>query len=147
MALAPGQPAPDFEGTTTDGSSVSLAQFRGRKLILYFYPKDDTPGCTAQACSLRDNYQALREKGAEILGVSPQHVTSHQRSTRKYRLPFPLLAAVDKRVARAYDAMGGGGLAAGFLNIRGIARRVTYIIDEEGRIAHVIERPDCANHA
>lgn len=147
MALEIGTPAPDFEGITTDGSVVSLARYRGRKLVLYFYPRDDTPGCTAQACSLRDHEAEIRAKGAEVLGVSTQDQRSHQRFTKRHNLNFPLLADVDHRVARAYGAMVGGGLASGLMRMMGVARRVTYVIDEDGRIAHIIEHPDCPNHA
>jgi Peroxiredoxin len=89
---APGDPAPEFEGLTTEGERVSLADYRGRKLVLYFYPRDDTPGCTRQACSLRDHAAELAAKGAAVLGVSTQGVESHRAFTSKYRLNFPLLA-------------------------------------------------------
>ena len=142
----PGDPAPDFSGLTTDGARVSLEDFRGKKLVLYFYPKDDTPGCTAQACSLRDHNAEIKAKGAAILGVSAQDVASHERFTKKHRLNFPLLADTDRSVARAYGTIGGGvgGALRGML---GLAERVTFIIDEKGRIGHVIDSPDTANHA
>lgn len=145
MALQPGDPAPDFSGLTTDGSPVSLADFRGRKLVLYFYPMDDTPGCTRQACSLRDHNAEIAAKGAAILGVSAQGRESHQRFTDKYRLSFPLLADEDQRVAQAYGAAGSGlfGIARGML---GMYRRITFIIDEQGRIARIIDDPDTAGH-
>lgn len=144
--FAPGTPAPDFTGITTDGDEVSLADFSGRKLILYFYPKDDTPGCTRQACSLRDLNEEIREKGAAILGVSTQDKASHQRFSEKYRLNFPLLADTDKEVAKAYGAIGSGGLLSRAVNALGFATRITYIIDEQGLIEHVIEDPNCENH-
>lgn len=146
MQLKPGDPAPDFSGLTTDGTRVALADFRGRKLVLYFYPMDDTPGCTAQACSLRDHNAEIAAKGAAILGVSTQDQASHDKFTRKHKLNFPLLADTDRSVARAYGAIGGGlmGMARGLL---GIADRITFVIDESGRIAHVIDKPDCPNHA
>ena len=147
MKLKTGDPAPPFTGTTTDGSSVSLADYAGKKLVLYFYPKDDTPGCTKQACSLRDHNAEIRAKGAEILGVSTQDQASHQRFTAKYRLNFPLLADTDKAVSKAYGAVGGGGLMGLALNVLGVANRMTFIIDEQGKIAHIIDSPDCANHA
>ncbi len=145
MALQPGDPAPEFSGPTTDGSTVSLADFRGRKLVLYFYPMDDTPGCTKQACSLRDHNAEIAAKGAAILGVSAQGSESHRRFTEKYRLNFPLLVDQDQRVAQAYGAAGSGlfGIARGML---GMYRRITYIIDEQGRIAQVIDDPDTAGH-
>jgi peroxiredoxin Q/BCP len=141
-----GDPAPDFSGRTTDGSRASLKDFRCRKLVLYFYPMDDTPGCTAQACSLRDHDAEIAAKGAAILGVSAQDEASHQRFTRKHRLNFPLLADTDRAVARAYGVLGSGvfGVARGLL---GLAERVTFIIDEQGRIARVIDDPDTARHA
>jgi len=144
--LKPGDPAPDFSALATDGSRVSLGDFRGRKLVLYFYPMDDTPGCTAQACSLRDHDQEIAAAGAAILGVSAQDAASHKKFTAKYNLNFPLLADTDRSVARAYGAIGGGigGVLRGML---GVAERVTFIIDENGQIAHVIDSPDTANHA
>ena len=142
----PGDPAPAFSALATDGSRVSLGDFHGRKLVLYFYPMDDTPGCTAQACSLRDHNKEIAAAGAAILGVSAQGVTSHKKFTTKYNLNFPLLADTDRSVARAYGAIGGGigGVLRGML---GTAERVTFIIDEKGRIAHVIDSPDTATHA
>ena len=142
----PGDPAPDFSALATDGSRVSLDDFRGRKLVLYFYPMDDTPGCTAQACSLRDHNKEIAATGAAILGVSAQDVTSHKKFTAKYNLNFPLLADTERSVARAYGAIGGG-IGGALRGMLGIAERVTFIIDEQGRIAHVIDSPDTANHA
>ena len=141
-----GDHAPDFSAPTTDGSRASLKDFRGKKLVLYFYPMDDTPGCTAQACSLRDHDSEIKLKGAAILGVSAQNVASHQKFTQKYRLNFPLLADTDRAVARAYGAIGGG-IGGALRGMLGFAERVTFIIDEQGRIAHVIDSPDTANHA
>lgn len=140
-----GDPAPDFSAKATDGSSVSLKDFRGRKLVLYFYPMDDTPGCTAQACSLRDHNRDIAAKGAAILGVSAQDEASHQRFTRKHQLNFPLLADTDRSVAKAYGTVGSGlfGVARGLL---GMNERVTFIIDEQGKIARVIDDPDTADH-
>jgi peroxiredoxin Q/BCP len=146
MRPKPGDPAPGFAGLTTDGTEVSLERFRGKKLVLYFYPRDDTPGCTAQACSLRDHSREIKAKGAAILGVSAQDVESHARFTQKHRLNFPLLADTDRAVARAYGAIGGG-LGGAVRGALGLAERVTFIIDEQGRIAHVIDAPDTANHA
>jgi peroxiredoxin Q/BCP len=145
--LKPGDAAPDFKGVTTDGRPVALADYRGRKLVLYFYPKDDTPGCTKQACSLRDGGAQLAAKGAAVLGVSTQDERSHQAFTRKYGLNFPLLADTDGTVGRAYGALGGSGIVERIKTAVGLARRITYVIDERGRIAHVIDKPDVANHA
>jgi peroxiredoxin Q/BCP len=145
MALKVGSPAPEFDGVATDGSPLRLADFRGRKLVLYFYPMDDTPGCTKQACSLRDYNAEIAAHGAGIVGVSAQSRESHQRFTEKYKLNFPLLVDTDQRVAKAYHAAGSGlfGIARGML---GANERITYVIDEQGRIAHVIDDPDCPNH-
>lgn len=147
VALRAGDPAPDFSGLTTDGTPVALKDFRGRKLVLYFYPRDDTPGCTKQACSLRDHQAEILARGAAVLGVSTQDPASHRRFTDKFRLNFPLLADTDGVVGRAYGTLGGPGLVARLKSAAGMAARVTFIIDEAGRIAHVIDRPDVAHHA
>jgi peroxiredoxin Q/BCP len=141
-----GEPGPDFSGLTTDGTQVRLKDFRGKKLVLYFYPMDDTPGCTAQACSLRDHNAEIEAKGAAILGVSAQGVESHRRFTGKYELNFPLLADTDRAVARAYGTIGGG-LGGTLRGMLGMAERITFIIDEQGRIAHVIDDVNTKDHA
>ena len=141
-----GDIAPDFSGLTTDGSRVRLRDYRGKRLVLYFYPRDDTPGCTAQACSLRDHDAEIMAKGAAVLGVSAQDVESHQRFSTKYKLSFPLLADTDRAVARSYGAIGGG-LGGTLRGVLGMAERVTFVIDEEGRIAHVIDDDDTKDHA
>lgn len=146
MKPRPGDIAPDFSGLTTDGSRVRLQDYRGRKLVLYFYPMDDTPGCTAQACSLRDRYAEIEAKGAAVLGVSAQGVESHDRFTRKHELNFPLLADTGRAVARAYGAIGGG-LGGTLRGMLGMAERVTFVIDEQGRIAHVIDNVNTKDHA
>ena len=145
--LKPGDPAPDFDASTIDGKYVSLKDYRGKKLVMYFYPRDDTPGCTKQACSLRDHDAEIKAKGAAVLGVSTQGEESHQKFTKKYNLNFPLLADTDGAVGRAYGTLGGEGLVSRLKSAVGMAQRVTFIIDEKGRIAHVIDRPDVANHA
>ena len=145
--LKPGDPAPAFSGTTTDGQRVSLEDFRGRKLVMYFYPMDDTPGCTRQACSLRDHNAEIAAKGAAILGVSTQGEDSHRKFTAKYKLNFPLLADTEGTVGRAYGTLGGSGLISKLKSAAGMADRVTFVIDEDGRIAHVIDRPDVSRHA
>lgn len=146
-ALKPGDPAPDFSGTTTDGGPVRLADYRGRKLVMYFYPMDDTPGCTRQACSLRDHNAQIAAKGAAILGVSTQGEDSHRKFTEKHKLNFPLLADTEGAVGRAYGTLGGSGLLSKLKSAAGMADRITFVIDENGRIAHVIDRPDVARHA
>jgi thioredoxin-dependent peroxiredoxin len=145
--LKPGDPAPDFEGMTTDGKRIVLKDYRGKKLVMYFYPKDDTPGCTKQACSLRDHNAEIAAKGAAILGVSTQGEESHRKFTKKYDLNFPLLADVDGKVGQAYGTLGGTGVISKLKSVAGLADRVTFVIDEKGRIAHIINRPDVANHA
>jgi peroxiredoxin Q/BCP len=147
MKLKVGDAAPAFAGRTSDGNTVSLGDYAGKKLVLYFYPKDDTPGCTRQACSLRDYNAEIRARGAEILGVSTQDEHSHQRFSSKHRLNFPLLADTDRVVSKAYGAIGGGGLLGMAINLLGLAQRITFIIDEQGRIAHIIDSPDCPDHA
>ena len=143
--LKPGDPAPDFAAPATDGSILRLEDFRGRKLVMYFYPMDSTPGCTKQACSLRDAIADIAARGAAILGVSAQGVESHQKFTDKYRLNFPLLADTDQTVAKAYGVAGSGmsGLLRGLVKAN---ERVTFIIDEAGKISHVIDDPNCADH-
>jgi peroxiredoxin Q/BCP len=145
--LKPGDTAPDFTGKLTDGSTVSLKDYRGKKLIMYFYPMDDTPGCTAQACSLRDANKDIAKKGAAILGVSTQDSASHQKFTDKYKLNFPLLADTDRVVGKAYGTIGGGGLLSAAKAIVGMADRVTFVIDEKGKITHIIDSVDTKNHA
>ena len=143
--LKVGDPAPDFSGVVSDGTTISLGDFRGRKLVVYFYPMDDTPGCTKQACSLRDANAEITTRGAAILGVSAQGEESHQRFSEKFSLNFPLLADSDLAIAKAYGVAGSGvgGLLRGLLKI---SERVTFIIDEAGNIAHVISDPNCPDH-
>ncbi len=136
-SLQAGTTAPNFTAHTTTGKTVHLGDFQGKKLVLYFYPKDDTPGCTVEACGLRDQYQKIREQGAEVLGVSVDSTTSHQEFTEKYHLPFPLLADTDKTVSKAY----------GVLNEKSnMSRRVTFLIDEHGKILKTFETVKPAEH-
>lgn len=145
MHLKPGDPAPGFSGLTSDGRTVSLADFRGKTLVLYFYPMDDTPGCTREACSLRDHLLELAARRAAVLGVSAQDLASHARFSEKYRLNFPLLADTDQKIARAYGTVGGWmGPLQGLL---GISRRVTFIIGPDGRIRDIIDDVDTSAHA
>ncbi len=145
--LRAGDPAPDFTCTLTNGTRVSLKDYRGKKLVMYFYPMDDTPGCTKQACSLRDHNADIVAKGAAVLGVSTQNEESHQKFTAKYKLNFPLLADTEGAVGRAYGTIGGPGIISKLKSAAGMADRVTFVIDEKGKIAHVIDKPDVANHA
>jgi thioredoxin-dependent peroxiredoxin len=143
--LKAGDQAPDFAAPATDGGVLRLADFRGRKLVLYFYPMDDTPGCTKQACSLRDSNAEIAARGAAILGVSAQGPESHQRFTEKFSLNFPLLADTDLTVAKAYG-VAGSGLGGLLRSVVKVSERVTFIIDEQGRISHVIDDPNCPDH-
>ncbi len=128
MSLSVGTAAPTFTVKDTNSNTVSLGDFAGKTVVLYFYPKDDTPGCTKEACSFRDNYSAYQGKDVVVLGVSTDDSASHQRFTEKYSLPFPLLADTDGAIAKAYGVDGGG-----------YARRVTYVIDGSGSIIKVYD--------
>lgn len=134
---APGDAAPEFELTDHEGSTVRLSDQRGRKVILYFYPKDDTPGCTIQACGLRDRAAEIDARGAVVFGVSPDAVASHQRFRDKYDLPFTLLADTDHHVAEAYGVWNQKQM---FGRDYWGNERTTFVIDEDGRIAQVFER-------
>ena len=143
--LKPGDQAPEFAAPATDGSLLRSTDFLGRKLVLYFYPMDDTPGCTKQACSLRDSNAEIAARGAAILGVSAQGSESHQRFTEKYNLNFPLLADTDLKIAKAYG-VAGSGLSGLLRSVAKVSERVTFIIDENGCISHIIDDPDCPDH-
>ena len=144
MNLQIGSPAPDFSANNQKGETLSIGHFTGKKLVLYFYPKDDTPGCTAEACSLRDNYQDLIAKGYAILGVSPDTEVKHQKFIDKYDLPFDLLADTDNAVALAYGVWVEKSMYG--RKYMGIAR-TTFVIDEQGNLAEIIEKVDTKNHA
>ncbi len=146
MSLKPGDPAPDFETTSHDGETIRLADYRGRKLVLYFYPMDGTPACTAQACSLRDFNRDIADAGAAILGVSAQKSSSHEKFIEKYQLNFPLLVDTNQAIAKAYGAAGRTALGSVISRMFGVNSRITFIIDESGRIAHVLDDPNCPNH-
>ena len=143
--LKPGDPAPEFVAPATDGRLLRSTDFSGRKLVLFFYPMDDTPGCTKQACSLRDTSASIAARGAAIVGVSAQGSESHQRFTEKYNLNFPLLADTDLKIAKAYG-VAGSGLSGLLRSVAKVSERVTFIIDESGRISHIIDDPDCPDH-
>ena len=142
--LTAGMPAPQFEGTDQNGNTVKLSSFTGKKIVLYFYPKDDTPGCTAEACSLRDNYEDLLNKGFIVLGVSPDSEKSHQKFAGKYNLPFPLIADPEKKILTAYGAYGEKVMYG--KKVMGVIR-TTFIIDEKGMIEKVIKKVDTKEHA
>ena len=140
----PGDQAPAFRGKDQSGNMVSLESFRGSKVVLYFYPKDDTPGCTAEACSLRDNYEALLARGYKVGGVSPDSEKSHQKFTEKYELPFPLIADTGKNILQDYGVWGRKKFMG--REYDGVIR-TTFVIDEKGIIEEVIEKVDTKNHA
>jgi thioredoxin-dependent peroxiredoxin len=131
---AEGTPAPEFSATDQDGNSVASKDLKGKWVVLYFYPKDNTPGCTREACNFRDNHVELTAKGAAVLGVSGDSEASHARFANKYSLPFPLLADTDHTIARAYGAYGPKKLYG--REYEGITRS-TFIIDPEGKVAKV----------
>ncbi len=146
MTLKVGDPAPPFEGKASDGRTVRLGDFAGRTLVLFFYPKDGSPFCTRQACSLRDAATALRALNAEVLGVSTQDQHSHERFAHRHDLGFTLIADTDKSIARAYGALGARGVASMLSALAGLSDRITFIIDARGRIAHIVARPDIDEH-
>jgi thioredoxin-dependent peroxiredoxin len=139
-----GQKAPEIQAQNQNNESVSLSSFLGKKVVLYFYPKDSTPGCTAQACSLRDNYESLLVKGYTVLGVSTDDAKSHKKFIEKYQLPFDLLVDTDQRIVNDYGVWVEKSMYG--KKYMGTAR-VTFIIDEKGLISEVIEKVDTVNHA
>ena len=142
--LKEGDKAPEFTGKDQEGHPVSLSDFEGKKLILFFYPKDNTPGCTAEACNLRDNYQALKDQGFALLGVSPDSERRHQNFIEKYDLPFPLLADTDKEVLKKYGVWGKKKM---YGNIFEGVHRTTFVIDEEGKIEKIFKKVKTKTHA
>lgn len=144
MALTVGSKAPDFKTKDQDGKEVTLSDLKGKKVVLYFYPKDMTPGCTAEACNLRDNYKALQKAGYEILGISTDSEKSHKKFIEKEKLPFRLLADEDKSVHTRYGTWVEKSMYG--RKYMGTAR-VTYIIDEKGIIVEVIDKVDTKNHS
>ena len=139
-----GDIAPPFKGFTETGEIKSLNDYKGKKLILFFYPKDNTPGCTAEACDLRDNFTELKKRGFEILGISADTQKKHQSFISKYELPFPLIADTEKEMIQAYGVWGEkkfmGRVYDGIL-------RTTFVIDESGRISHIIDKVKTKTHS
>jgi thioredoxin-dependent peroxiredoxin len=135
-----GQPAPDFSLQDQNGKTHRLADYSGKWLVLYFYPKDDTPGCTKEACSFRDDLQQLERLGASVVGISVDDTQSHAKFAAKYHLPFPLLADIDGKVAESYGAMNN-------LLVIKIAKRYTFLIDPQGKIAKNYLSVDTSRHS
>jgi peroxiredoxin Q/BCP len=144
MLPEPGTLAPDFTAPDQHGQPFTLSSLRGQKVALYFYPKDDTPGCTAQACNLRDNEAQLAAQGIRVVGVSTDDAASHQKFATKYELAFPLVADADKSIVQAYgvwqEKKNYGKTYWGTV-------RTTFLLDEQGFIERIIKRPDTKNHA
>jgi peroxiredoxin Q/BCP len=144
VMIREGTIAPDFTLTTDGGGEVTLSDFRGQRVVLYFYPKDDTPGCTTEACSFRDDYSEIITAGAVVLGVSPDSVKSHDKFKLKYELPFALLSDPDHQVAEMYGAWGEKKMYG--RTYMGIIRS-TFVIDEEGKIVKVFPKVRPKNHS
>ena len=142
--LSEGAEAPDFSLESDSGETVSLSQLRGKPVVLYFYPRDDTPGCTTEACEFRDAWADVKKAGAVVLGVSPDTAASHQKFKSKFRLPFPLLADPDHKVAERYGAWGERSMYG--RKFQGILR-TTFVIGPDGRIKKVFERVKPKGHA
>ena len=141
--LKQGDKAPEINACDQDGNKVSLDNLKGQKVILYFYPKDMTPGCTIESCNLRDNYQALKEKGYEVIGVSADSEKSHQKFIKRHRLPFRLLADTEKKVLNDYGVWGEKKfLGKKYMGIH----RTTFVISEDGIIESVITKVKTRNH-
>lgn len=135
-----GELAPDFNLLDQQGKSHSLNNYRGQWIVLYFYPKDDTPGCTKEACEFRDDYKTLRARNTQVLGVSVDHTDSHAKFAEKYSLPFPLLADTDGHTAKQYQALMNLGIVK-------LAKRHTFIIDPEGIIQMIYRKVDASSHS
>jgi peroxiredoxin Q/BCP len=141
--LKEGDKAPDFTAKDQNGKEVSLSDFKGKKVVLYFYPKDDTPGCTEQACNLRDNYSLLIDKGFVVLGVSTDGEKSHKKFEKKFELPFTLVADEDKKIVDAYGVWGEKKfMGKTYMG----THRETFLISEDGTIKAIIRKPDTKNH-
>ena len=144
LKLKEGDPAPAFTAMTNGGATVSLADFKGRNVILYFYPRDNTPGCTKEACAFRDHFADFERKGAMVLGVSTDPVKSHDKFVAKYQLPFTLLADEDKKIVRAYGVWG----PKTFMGVKYAGTsRVTFLIGPDGKIKKIWPKVKPAEHA
>ena len=144
LKLKEGDVAPEFSAATSGGGNVSLAGLKGKNVILYFYPKDDTPGCTKEACAFRDNFAEFKNRGAVVLGVSPDPVKSHDKFVEKFKLPFTLLADVDKQIVNAYGVWG----EKSFMGRKYMGtHRVTFLIGPDGRIRKIWPQVKPDEHA
>jgi peroxiredoxin Q/BCP len=142
--LKEGSAAPNFTAKNANGETVRLKDLRGRKVVLYFYPKDDTPGCTKEACSFRDEFSDFKKSGIEVLGVSVDSEASHQKFAAKYQLPFTLLADPDHSIADAYGVYGEKKfMGRTYMGVK----RITFLIDEKGKVKKVFEKVKPAEHA
>jgi len=142
--LKPGDKAPEFSGKDQNGNTVSLSDYKGKKLVLYFYPKDNTPGCTTEACNLRDNYSDLIDKNHEVLGVSADSEKSHQNFIGKFNLPFPLISDEEKKIIKDYKVWGEKKMYG--KAYEGILRK-TFVISEDGIIEKIIEKVKIKEHS
>ena len=142
--LQPGDKAPDFTSVNEKGEKVALKDYKGKKLVLFFYPRDNTPTCTVEACNLRDAYQDLKDKGYELLGVSPDSEKKHQNFIAKHDLPFPLLADTDREVIEAYGIWGPKKFMGKTFD--GL-HRTTFVIDKKGKIEQVIQKVKAKQHS
>jgi peroxiredoxin Q/BCP len=139
-----GDKAPEIQANDQHGKPVSLKEYTGKQVILYFYPKDDTPGCTAEACNLRDNYDDLLKQGFDVIGVSPDEEKKHLKFIEKYQLPFRLVADIDKKVAEAYGVWGlKKFMGKEYMGVN----RTTFVIDVDGKIGKIIDKVETKNHA
>jgi peroxiredoxin Q/BCP len=139
-----GSAAPDFTATNTNGEKIRLKDLRGKKVVLYFYPKDDTPGCTKEACSFRDAFSEYKKRGIEVLGISTDSEASHKKFTTKYKLPFTLLADTDHSIADAYGVYGEKKfMGRTYMGVK----RMTFLIDEKGKVRKVFEKVKPEEHA
>ncbi len=143
MSIKVGDQVPNFTGTVDENTEISLEDFKGKKLAIYFYPKDDTPGCTAQACNLRDNYSELKSKGIEIIGISKDPIKSHKKFTDKYSLPFPLISDEDLSIHEIFGTWVQKKMYG--REYMGTARW-TFIIDENGKLEKVIDKVKTKDH-
>jgi thioredoxin-dependent peroxiredoxin len=143
IQLNPGDKAPDFKTKDQNGNTISLKDFKGRRVALFFYPEDDTPTCTVEACNLRDNFSALKKEDITVLGISPDDVGKHKKFEEKYELPFTLLTDTDLKIANKYGVWGEKNLYGHkFMGIK----RTTFLINEQGKVEHIIKQVRSKNH-